>query len=310
MMLKPNWKATRNKMVSLLLTFVMLFSVFPTAAFAAPMDAVSYQIGEAVYAKLSGEGVLTLFGEGDTYDYSQGALAPWYADRARITAVQIQYGITSLGDYLFYNCENLAGQLVLPASLTRIGERAFSGSSVAAAPKLRAIVNEFTGAELVPDSEPATDEPVSDGECTTKPAADPVFPAQEEPLASEEPSEQPIEEPAAQDPATEENAPELPAESTTEEDDPGQTEQDEILSAEPATPLPNTPVESIEGGNGEIQPTTENEAPAETVAQPEPPVEDANVASKESETEVITEQILGNHEKYGVCIYRRADGAI
>ncbi|MDD4509384.1 MAG: leucine-rich repeat protein [Oscillospiraceae bacterium] len=160
--------AAYNKFISCLLVIAMLFSMLPSYAFAAKTSEETYQIGESVYAELSENGELAVSGSGDTYDYSPETPAPWYAERTQILSVQIEDGITSIGDYLFYNCENLTGKLTLPTSLISIGEGAFSGNSFETAPKLRAIINEFNGAEvaisediyeITPDTEPITDPP-------------------------------------------------------------------------------------------------------------------------------------------------------
>lgn len=83
--------------------------------------------GDHITWTLSEDGVLTLTGNGNMYDYSKNDLkyAPWYEDRKRVVSVQISDGITSIGNYAFYECA-LTAVDNLPNSITRIGENAFN----------------------------------------------------------------------------------------------------------------------------------------------------------------------------------------
>ena len=72
-------------------------------------------------------GVLTITGTGAMYDYAAGT-APWYADRASITAVALPEGITHIGAYAFADCTALTS-VTIPQSVTLIGEATFSGCS-------------------------------------------------------------------------------------------------------------------------------------------------------------------------------------
>ena len=69
------------------------------------------------------DGILNIFGNGPMNDYSWGK-APWYSSRESIESVIIQDGITSIGDYAFYCCNNLS-DITIPQSVTRIGIGAF-----------------------------------------------------------------------------------------------------------------------------------------------------------------------------------------
>ncbi len=46
-----------------------------------------------------------------------------------LTSVTISEGVTGIGDYAFYNCSSLNGNLKIPGSVTSIGEYAFSSCS-------------------------------------------------------------------------------------------------------------------------------------------------------------------------------------
>ena len=111
---------------------------------------VTIEIGAGdnrVEAALSGNGTLTISGEGRTGDYTEET-APFaeYADR--ITAVKIGDGVTSIGSCLFYNCGNLKGRLSIPDSVIWIGDSAFSGDSAERAPKFSIVESKFTEREI------------------------------------------------------------------------------------------------------------------------------------------------------------------
>lgn len=74
-------------------------------------------------------GVLYLVGKGDMtdYDHPYAALAdtpPWYGYRAFIKTVEISEGITSVGNYSFYDCQHLT-EVIMPDTITVIGSGAF-----------------------------------------------------------------------------------------------------------------------------------------------------------------------------------------
>lgn len=74
---------------------------------------------------LSG-GTLTISGTGDMADYSN--TNPWYDNRSSIKSVVIEAGVTSIGKYAFYNCDNLTS-MTIPGSVTSIGNYAFNKCS-------------------------------------------------------------------------------------------------------------------------------------------------------------------------------------
>ena len=75
--------------------------------------------------ELNDNGVLTILGTGDLAPSSPSSL-PWYSSRSSITTVVIGAGVTSIGTYAFYNCNNLR-EITIPSKVTSIGNNAFSG---------------------------------------------------------------------------------------------------------------------------------------------------------------------------------------
>lgn len=79
--------------------------------------------GENVYYVRYANGKLLLRGTGATYDYTADNSV--FGKNLDIKNIIVSNGITSLGDNLFYNCEN-AVAVDLPSTLTSIGASAFS----------------------------------------------------------------------------------------------------------------------------------------------------------------------------------------
>ena len=136
---------------------------------------VTLEIGAehaGVSAVLTQNGVLTISGIGRTRNYT-AETAPFQEYADRITAVEIEEGITGIGDFLFYNCKNLEGRLELPSSVIWIGDEAFSGESQESAPKFTVVSSAFTEAEIArPKSDaesPETTETATETESTATP---------------------------------------------------------------------------------------------------------------------------------------------
>ena len=83
--------------------------------------------GRNVTWALGEDGVLTISGNGDMYDYQYG-LPDWYELRAYVTAIVIEDGVTGLGDYAFCYTSN-ATEVSIADSVTTIGQGAFESCS-------------------------------------------------------------------------------------------------------------------------------------------------------------------------------------
>lgn len=110
-----------KKILAMLMSLVLLFSVFPLNAFAiGSSDLTSGITGDCTWT-LNGT-VLTISGSGATADYGGGGFIPqpWGTE---ITEVIVEEGVTALGSYYsyaFYGCTNLIA-VSLPSTLTYIG---------------------------------------------------------------------------------------------------------------------------------------------------------------------------------------------
>ncbi len=74
-------------------------------------------------------GLLTISGFGEMYDYEDGSgnSCPWSGVRDEIKSIQINEGITNIGNYAFCGCNNLTF-ISIPSSISRIGSHAFEGN--------------------------------------------------------------------------------------------------------------------------------------------------------------------------------------
>ena len=119
-----------SKILSAILTAVMLLSLFAVPAVVRAEGGVC---GENLTWTLE-DGVLTISGTGPMSNYLKytahshfhadsefDVLAPWGTD---ITSVIIEDGVTTIGDFAFYNCQNIES-IEIPASVKTIGDSAF-----------------------------------------------------------------------------------------------------------------------------------------------------------------------------------------
>ena len=68
-------------------------------------------------------GTLTIEGSGKMYDFDWNT-QPWYAHKDSIEQIVFPAGLTSIGDWAFYDCKGLTS-VTFPAGLTSIGDYAF-----------------------------------------------------------------------------------------------------------------------------------------------------------------------------------------
>ena len=113
----------KKRLLSTLLALCVTLALLPVTALAAE---TSGSCGDNVTWSFS-DGTLTIQGSGGMDDYAPGftEYPPWINDFSLlIRTVRIGDGVTSIGDYAFYELLNLTSATI-PNSVTSIGERAF-----------------------------------------------------------------------------------------------------------------------------------------------------------------------------------------
>ena len=120
----------KKRIFSFVLAVLMIASLLPATALAADVVASgtcgAEGNGSNLTWTLDSEGVLTISGSGDMYNYgSSDFSAPWDGSRSRVKSVVIADGVTSIGEYAFFYCESLTS-VTIPGSVTSIGLYAFA----------------------------------------------------------------------------------------------------------------------------------------------------------------------------------------
>ena len=134
----------KRRTAALALALTLALSLLCPAALAAG----SGPLGESVTGTLDEEGTLTVSGSGPMANYEDCREDSWYyRDRQGIKTLEIGDGVTSVGDYVFWNLNNLTSvrlgrdvtsigtgaflhcnrlkDLILPEGVVSIGDRAF-----------------------------------------------------------------------------------------------------------------------------------------------------------------------------------------
>lgn len=76
--------------------------------------------------ELDNNGILYITGTGAMADWTYDSPAPWYDKRSGIQSVEIEEGVTSIGNSAFYDCTKIT-YAIIPNSVTGIGDDAFGG---------------------------------------------------------------------------------------------------------------------------------------------------------------------------------------
>lgn len=78
-------------------------------AFAARAEVKTYQCGENCTATLDENGVMRVSGTGPMYEYNSTTRiqTPWYEDRLSVNTLVVEDGITTVGQYAFFDCDNI-----------------------------------------------------------------------------------------------------------------------------------------------------------------------------------------------------------
>lgn len=108
----------KKRLLSILLVLLTALTLLPLGALADDNN----KCGENLTWEFA-DGILTISGTGDMYDYSEDYLAPWNEHCLEITNVTISDGVTSIGSYAFCYCS--VKSITLPFGLKHIGSSAF-----------------------------------------------------------------------------------------------------------------------------------------------------------------------------------------
>ncbi len=115
----------RGTISILLICLAALLSVLCLTVVAQAQPVASGTCGEDLTWELSEDGVLTVAGTGPMTDYYKGNFAsPWYAYREQITKAVLCEGVSTVGEFAFYNCDALE-EVSLPNSLKTVASFAF-----------------------------------------------------------------------------------------------------------------------------------------------------------------------------------------
>ena len=87
-------------------------------------DENSGNCGDDLFWEYTDDGTLNITGSGMMWSFSSSYNVPWDEIRDNIRSVKIGEGVTSIGEWAFYNCDLLTN-VTIPDSLTSIGKYAF-----------------------------------------------------------------------------------------------------------------------------------------------------------------------------------------
>ena len=118
-------KRRMKRLLSLFLVLALCLGMITFPAEAAEVVA-SGTCGENLTWTLTDDGTLTISGMGEMTDYdsNNNNFAPWHDQRGSITYVVIETDVTRIGNYAFYQCNNLTS-IDISNSVIDIGNYAF-----------------------------------------------------------------------------------------------------------------------------------------------------------------------------------------
>lgn len=125
------WEKMKRFIVSFWITLLMITAA--TTALAADEAGIIAEgecggYGADVRWSLSTDGTLTISGTGPMADYWSDDSIPWSVYRGQIRTVEIEAGVTSIGNSAFSGCSGLTN-VTISGSVTSIGGSTFSGCS-------------------------------------------------------------------------------------------------------------------------------------------------------------------------------------
>ncbi len=116
-----------KKIVSLLLSMALIIAMAPMSAITVNAETYNGTCSDNLTWEFDDStGTLTISGNGDMNTFSDYSDVPWYNYSSFIKNVSISEGITSIGDYAFFEFINLT-EIIIPDSVIDIGYCAFYG---------------------------------------------------------------------------------------------------------------------------------------------------------------------------------------
>ena len=119
-----------KRILVLLLSLIMLISIFPVSVFAGEVPDVQEPGKNGKIKKFVSQGVLGIYGEDEMTDFyinydDVSTTAPWTDLRDQVTTIVIENGVKSIGRFAF-NAFSKLTEVYLPRSITNIGPNAFA----------------------------------------------------------------------------------------------------------------------------------------------------------------------------------------
>ena len=123
-----------KRFISAILILIMVFSLVPCAVLPISADGATGKCGEGLYWDYNENTLtLTISGTGGMFDYSNVSWfwwseepVPWISWSGEIETVVFERGVTGIGGYSFFECENIMN-VIFPDTLSTIGKSAFEG---------------------------------------------------------------------------------------------------------------------------------------------------------------------------------------
>ncbi len=113
-----------SKVISVLLVLMMVISIIPMSKIKACAETISGTCGDnLIWTFDKSTGTLNISGTGDMHGYYYDK-PMWFDYEDSIKKVVVDDGVTSIGDYAFYSCENLIS-VKLGNNIRIIGDYAF-----------------------------------------------------------------------------------------------------------------------------------------------------------------------------------------
>ena len=117
-----------SKILSIILSLIMVISIIPMSTITSNAATYSGTCGDNLtWTYNTSTYTLTISGTGAMKNYSNSDYnnPPWEGYKDNIKTVIINVGVTSIGNYAFYNCDSLTS-VTIPDSVTTIGNWAFA----------------------------------------------------------------------------------------------------------------------------------------------------------------------------------------